>query len=73
MARNFKAISPRQFNMPFLFWLMAKISFGLNQPKITVLGNEFAGEIEAVGNNVNRFKQGDHVFCYTGEKMGAYA
>jgi len=73
MARNFKAISPRQFNMPFLFWLMAKISFGLNQPKITVLGNEFAGEIEAVGNNVNRFKQGDQVFGYTGEKMGAYA
>lgn len=73
MARNFKAISPRQFNMPFLFWLMAKISFGLNQPKITILGNEFAGEIEAVGNNVKKFKQGDQVFGYTGEKMGAYA
>lgn len=73
MVRNFKAISPRQFNMPFLFWLMAKISFGLNQPKITILGNEFAGEIEAVGNNVKKFKQGDQVFGYTGEKMGAYA
>ena len=29
--------------MPFLFWLLAKISFGLKQPKITILGSEFAG------------------------------
>jgi NADPH:quinone reductase-like Zn-dependent oxidoreductase len=73
MARNYKAISPRQFNMPFLIWLMAKISFGLNQPKITILGNEFAGEVEAVGSNVKKFMPGDQVFGYSGERMGAYA
>ena len=73
MARNYKAISPRQFNMPFFIWLIAKISFGLNQPKITILGNEFAGEIEAVGSDVKRFMPGDQVFGYTGERMGAYA
>ena len=73
MARNFKAVTPRQFNMPFLFWLLAKISFGLRQPKITVLGSEFAGEIEAVGRDVKRFKQGDQIFGYPGQNFGAYA
>ena len=72
-ARNYKAISPSQFNMAFPIWLMAKISFGLTQPKVTILGNEFAGEIEVVGGDVTKFKPGDQVFGYVGEKMGAYA
>jgi len=73
MARNFQAISPRQFNMFFLFWLMGKISFGLNRPKTNILGSEFAGQVEAVGSAVTRFKPGDPVFGYLGMRMGAYA
>jgi NADPH:quinone reductase-like Zn-dependent oxidoreductase len=73
MARNFKAISPRKFNMPFLFWLPARLAFGFRKPKKNILGSEFAGEIEAVGKEVKRFKQGDQVFGYRGQSMGAYA
>jgi NADPH:quinone reductase-like Zn-dependent oxidoreductase len=73
VARNFKEISPREFNMPFVIWLLAKISFGLSKPNITVLGSEFSGEIEETGKNVKNFKPGDQVFGYLGQSMGAYA
>jgi len=73
MARNFKAVSPRQFNMPFLFWLFAKISLGFTKPKITILGSEFAGEIEAAGQDVKRFRKGDQVFGYLAMSMGTNA
>ncbi len=73
IGRNFKAISPTEFNMPFLFWLLAKLSFGLTKPKITILGSEFSGEVEATGNDVTLFKKGDQVFGYLGQNMGAYA
>jgi NADPH:quinone reductase-like Zn-dependent oxidoreductase len=73
VARNFKDISPRKFNMPFLFWIMTKITFGLRKPKNGILGSEFAGEIESIGKDVKNFKPGDQVFGYVGQNMGAYA
>jgi NADPH:quinone reductase-like Zn-dependent oxidoreductase len=73
LVRNLKAVSPRKFHMPFLFWLFAKLYFGFGKPRITILGSEFAGEIEAVGKNVKRFKAGERIFGYRGQSMGAYA
>lgn len=73
MARNFRAVNPGEFNMPFLFWLLSKMLFGLREPKRTILGSEFSGEIEAVGTYVKRFKKGDQVFGYPGPSFGAYA
>jgi NADPH:quinone reductase-like Zn-dependent oxidoreductase len=73
VARNFGNISPQRFHMPFLFWLMGRISFGIRKPRRAILGNEFAGEIESVGKEVRRFEKGDQVFGYLSQSMGAYA
>jgi NADPH:quinone reductase-like Zn-dependent oxidoreductase len=73
VARNFKEISPQKFNMPLLFWFFGKMYFGFTRPRITRLGSEFAGEVESVGKDVKSFKQGDRVFGYLGQSMGAYA
>jgi len=59
IARNFKNISPGEFNMPFLFWILARLSFGFRKPKRKILGNVFAGEIESVGTDVKKFKTGN--------------
>jgi len=37
------------------------------------LGNEFAGEVEAVGSGVTSFQVGDRVFGYNGTRFGAHA
>jgi len=72
IARNFKNISRGDFNMPSIFWIMARFSIGYSQPKRKILGNTFAGVVEMVGSEVKGFSNGDQVFGYTGEKMGAY-
>jgi NADPH:quinone reductase-like Zn-dependent oxidoreductase len=46
---------------------------GLRRPRVTVLGNEFAGEVEAVGRGVRSFAVGDRVFGYNGTRFGAHA
>lgn len=73
IARNFKNVTPGQFNMPFMFWLLSRFFFGFSQPKINILGSEFAGKVEATGKAATLFKKGDSVFGYLGQKMGAYA
>jgi NADPH:quinone reductase-like Zn-dependent oxidoreductase len=46
---------------------------GLTKPRKPILGTEFCGEIEEVGEEVKLFKKGDSVFGVTGSSFGCYA
>jgi NADPH:quinone reductase-like Zn-dependent oxidoreductase len=56
-----------------LMWPIARFFFGIRNQRKKILGHELAGEIEAVGRNVTKFRKGDRVFGTTGFKGGAYA
>lgn len=72
-ARNFKNLPLSEFHMPLALLLPTKIYFGWNKPRVNILGGEFAGVVEAVGKSARRFKTGDQVYGYLGQRMGAYA
>lgn len=64
----------RSFTVPRAQWLFARLYLGIRQPKRAILGMELAGEVEAVGKGVTRFKPGDPVFGSTfAVNFGGYA
>jgi NADPH:quinone reductase-like Zn-dependent oxidoreductase len=64
----------RSLNMPFALKLLIRIFIGFRKPRKTmILGQEIAGIIESVGENVTNFKPGEEVFGQTGFSMGGYA
>jgi len=63
----------RSFTVPPSYWLPARLALGILRPRKPVLGMDFAGEVEAVGRAVNKYRIGDPVFGLLGERFGAYA
>jgi len=56
-----------------LLWLPMRLFVGFGRPRNPVLGLDLAGEVEAVGSAVRRFKVGDAVMAFAGKHFGAYA
>ena len=55
----------RGSDFPPLFWLPARLIFGLFKPKKKILGHELSGVIEDKGRNVTKFDIGDSIFGTT--------
>lgn len=65
-ARDFSRVPPG-------FGPLPRLMFGITGPRKPVIGSDIAGEVEAVGKEVQQFKVGDQVYGIDGENLGAYA
>lgn len=63
----------RSMDMPKGFHTLGRLALGWHGPRNAVLGTEFAGVVQAVGNRAKGFLPGDAVFGTTGFRMGAHA
>lgn len=64
----------RMLKFPFGLRYIIRLINGIRKPKrITILGQELSGRIEAIGEKITKFKVGDDVFASTDFFMGAYA
>lgn len=54
-------------------YFVSRFWSGLLRPKYQILGCEFAGIVEEIGNNISTFKIGDKVFGYNDKSFGAHA
>lgn len=63
----------RSFKFPVSwFWLPLRLALGITQPRRTVLGGYFAGEVVSVGSDVSLFNVGEKVFGSSQLRLGGY-
>lgn len=63
----------RRFDFAPWIWVPMRLAFGIRRPRRRVLGQELAGDVDAVGGKVRSFRNGDRVFAATGIGLGAHA
>ena len=54
-------------------WWLGRLIFGLRKPRDARLGQDVAGQVEAVGKNETQFKPGDEVFGISRGALAEYA
>lgn len=62
----------RGLRIPIAYRIPIRMYVGLRRGPV-ILGQELAGEVEAVGRDVTRFREGDQVFGWSGFGLGGYA
>lgn len=62
----------RSLDLPAGFGAMGRLVFGVWGPRQEILGSEFSGEVEAVGEGVRNFRVGDEVVAFAGAKLGTH-
>ncbi|MFZ1680470.1 MAG: NAD(P)-dependent alcohol dehydrogenase [Rhizobiaceae bacterium] len=59
--------------VPTGFGLLIRLALGFRRLRQPILGNDYSGVVEAVGEGVARFRPGDAVFGSAGGKSGCHA
>jgi len=54
-------------------YFISRFFSGLFKPKQQILGSEFSGTVESVGESVSNYKSGDQVFGYNDTRFGGHA
>lgn len=60
----------RGLKFPPISRLLMRLICGFTKPRKSIIGLVVAGDVEAVGPNVRRFKPSDQVYGFTGHKKG---
>lgn len=63
----------RSLDVPVGFSLLMRMTFGFSGPRCRVLGLDFSGVVEEVGDKAEGFAVGDAVFGTTGTHMGCHS
>jgi len=68
------SVNPLDWHRLRGLWIIRLFGGGLRRPKITKLGADMAGRVEAVGKDVTQFREGDEVFggCGSGGGFAEY-